>query len=149
MVAALAVPPTEVVEERSGPGDGRGGASGEVESALGPDDHVAGQRGHVRGVGGDEVLPRGDCPFERLFEQRQRSCEVPGQAEDAAALEQNPHARNVARASECLRVLQVAARLVEPPLQALDARELGKHFCAARIACLLMQGGAQPPLGCV
>jgi hypothetical protein len=47
-------------------------AIGHVETTLGPRDHVAGERGRVRGIGGHEVLTGGECIGVRLLGEWQR-----------------------------------------------------------------------------
>lgn len=149
VLAALCVPPAEVVQKRADPVRSRWGATGALEPALGPGDHVAGECCHVGGVAGNELLSGGECGLERLLEKRQRSGEIAGEPQDAPALEQDSRARDFARVSKRFRLRQETRSFIEPAVQPLDARELCQHLRAARTACFLIECGAQPEFACV
>src|SRR5207249_3854038 len=89
----------------------------ELESPVRPflDPVRIGERDHVSGVAGEEVLPAIACTVECGLEQRDRRCGVATRAEFAAPLQIDPHPRNRLVTCEALRLPKQALAGAEVP----------------------------------
>ena len=151
-LAGLVVLPAEVVEEWPEPVRGGLAFLSQLDPPFRPGDQAVAigscERGHVRCVRGDEVLPRSERSREgRLEVWQRRATLVPARAPPSTALELDSSERNltVTRKGDRLVDRGVAGCKFSP--KSRDAGELRENLSAPLVGALLGELALQSRLG--